>query len=105
MLKKERSNLHVHKSLIITISDKRMRVLLNLPGGFDGNPGPTKLFHGDESFMNVGIFGNNVRPKMESEPLRDKNMRRSLGQIFGSKSNVGFLMGRLMIHTVSYVLH
>lgn len=46
-----------------------------------GDPGPPKLFDGDEGLLEVRVFGENVRAEVEREMFRHENVVRNFGQV------------------------
>jgi len=55
--------------LIITIPMERVCVWFVLPA--HGDPGPAKLFDGDEGFLEVGVFGKDVCAEVEGKVFGD----------------------------------
>lgn len=47
-----------------------------------GDARPSKLFDGDKGFLEVPIFGENMRPKVERKVFGNKDMVRNFGQVY-----------------------
>lgn len=63
--------------LIVAISMERvwMRLILST----HGDARPTKLFDGDERFLEVPVFGKDMGPEVHGKVLGDENIVRHLG--------------------------